>query len=127
MAQKRFTNELKKTFEYIQNTLLKDYDSDNVTTEYFILSVLENDDSVANKILTKIMLQDSMESAKLHFYQWLSQNAKSFGGKKGYDSIFERSIKSAKEMAVQCNSKSINSGPCIVFGIQEQPRYCKIF
>jgi len=127
MAQKRFTNELKKTFEYIQNTLLKDYDSDNVTTEYFILSVLENDDSVANKILTKIMLQDSMESAKLHFYQWLSQNAKSFGGKKGYDSIFERSIKSAKEMAVQCNSKSINSGHVLFSVFKNNPDIVKYF
>ena len=89
MAEKKFTNELKQTFDYIKNTILKEYDCDKISTEYFIISILENEYSVGNKVLSKIMLHDSMENAKVHFYQWLSQNAKSFGGKKEYDDIFE--------------------------------------
>lgn len=110
MTEKKFTNELKQTFEYIQNHLLKEYDCDKISTEYFILSVLENENSIGNKILSKVMLYDSMENAKVHYYQWLSQNAKSFGGTKEYDDVFEKSIKNAKTLAIQQKSKTINSG-----------------
>lgn len=110
MAEKKFTNELKRTFDYIKNTILKEYDCDKISTEYFIISVLENEYSVGNKVLSKIMLHDSMENAKVHFYQWLSQNARSFGGTKEYDDIFEKSIKKAKTLATEQKSKTINSG-----------------
>ena len=42
MAEKKFTNELKQTFDYIKNTILKEYDCDKISTEYFIISILEN-------------------------------------------------------------------------------------
>lgn len=110
MAEKKFTNELKQTFDYIQNTLLKEYNCDKISTEYFVLSVLENDDSVGNRVLSKIMLHDSMENAKIHFYEWLSQNSRSFGNTKEYDELFDKSIKNAKTLASQQKSKTINSG-----------------
>ena len=110
MAEKKFTNELKQTFDYIKNTILKEYDCDKISTEYFILSILENEYSIGNKVLSKVMLHDSIENSKVHFYQWLSQNAKSFGGKKEYDDIFEKSIKKAKTLATEQKSKTINSG-----------------
>ena len=110
MVEKKFTNELKQTFDYIQNTILKQYECDKITTEYFILSVLENTNSIANKVLSKIMLYDNIEEAKIHFYQWLSQNAKSFGGTKEYDDVFDKCIKNAKLYATQQKSKTINSG-----------------
>ena len=110
MIEKRFTNELKQTFDYIQNTILKEYDTDKITTEYFILSVLENNETIANKVLSKIMLHGDMEETKIHFYQWLSQNAKSFGNVKVYDDVFDKSINDAKTLATQQKSKTINSG-----------------
>lgn len=111
---KKFTNELKKSFDYIQTTLLKQYDCDKIPTEYFILSLLENEYSIGNKVLSKVMLHDTMESAKLHFYQWLSSNVKSFGGTKEYDSVFQSSIAVAKELATEQKSRSINSGHVLV-------------
>lgn len=114
MAEKKFTNELKQTFDYIKNTILKEYDCDKISTEYFIISILENEYSVGNKVLSKVMLHDSIENTKVHFYQWLSQNAKSFGGKKEYDDIFEKSIKKAKTLATEQKSKTINSGHVLV-------------
>ena len=110
MIDKKFTNELKQTFDYIQNTLLKEYDCDKIATEYFILAVLQNDFCVGHKVLTKIMLHDTMEKAKVYFYQWLSMNAKTFGSVKQYDEIFERSINNARLLAVKQKSKTINSG-----------------
>lgn len=110
MVDKKFTNELKQTFDYIQNTLLKEYDCDKIATEYFILAVLQNDFCVGHRVLAKIMLHDTMEKAKVYFYQWLSMNAKTFGSVKQYDEIFERSINNARLLAVKQKSKTINSG-----------------
>lgn len=127
MAEKKFTNELKQTFDYIKNTILKEYDCDKISTEYFIISILENEYSVGNKVLSKIMLHDSMENAKVHFYQWLSQNAKSFGGTKGYDDIFEKSIKKAKTLATEQKSKTINSGHVLLSIFSNNANISKYF
>lgn len=117
MKEKRFTNELKQVFDYIQNTILKEYDTDVITTEYFILSIFENDYSVANKVLSKVMLHDDIENAKAHFYEWLSQNAKKIKGTCKYDEVFEESVSDAKVMATKDKSKTINSGHmlCCIF------------
>ena len=127
MAEKKFTNELKQTFDYIRNNILKQYDCDKITTEYFILSILENTESVANKVLSKIMLHDSIEEAKMHFYQWLSQNARSFGGNKEYDEVFDRSIKNANVLAIQQKSKTINSGHVLLSVINNNAEINKYF
>ena len=95
MKEKRFTNELKQVFDYIQNTILKEYDTDVITTEYFILSIFENDYSVANKVLSKVMLHDDIQNAKAHFYEWLSQNAKKIKDTCKYDEVFEESVSDA--------------------------------
>ena len=127
MAEKKFTNELKQTFDYIRNNILKQYDCDKITTEYFILSILENTESVANKVLSKIMLHDSIEEAKMHFYQWLSQNARSFGGNKEYDEVFDRSIKNANVLATQQKSRTINSGHVLLSVISNNAEINKYF
>lgn len=127
MAEKKFTNELKQTFDYIRNNILKQYDCDKITTEYFILSILENTESVANKVLSKIMLHDSIEEAKMHFYQWLSQNARSFGGNKEYDEVFDRSIKNANVLAIQQKSRTINSGHVLLSVINNNAEINKYF
>ena len=59
MAEKKFTNELKQAFDYIQNTILKEYETDKISTEYFILSILSNDFTVGYKVLSKIMLNET--------------------------------------------------------------------
>lgn len=116
MTESRFTNELKQTFDYIQNVILKDYDCDKITTEYFVLSVLANDFTVGYKVLSKIMLHDTMEKAKIHFIQWLSMNVNGTGATKQYDELFERCISNAKLLALQQKSHMINSGH-ILFSI----------
>lgn len=127
MAEKKFTNELKKLFDYIQNTLLKQYDCDKITTEYFIVAILDNDFSIGNKILSKIMLLDTMEAAQTYFYQWLSTNTRNLGGKKEYDDVFEKSIQDAKKIATLQKSKTINSGHVLSCILNNNTRINKYF
>ena len=126
MAEKKFTQELKEVFDYIQNTLLKLYNSDKIGPEYFILSVLENEKTIAYKVLSKIMLNDVLEKTKLHFYQWLSANTKTFGIIKKYDAVFEKSVTDANLLSMRQKSNFINSGQllfCILKNSEELNRY----
>ena len=128
MAEKKFTQELKEFFDYIQNTLLKLYNSDKIGPEYFILSVLENEKTIAYKVLSKIMLNDVLEKTKLHFYQWLSANTKTFGIIKKYDAVFEKSVTDANLLSMRQKSNFINSGQllfCILKNSEELNRYFK--
>lgn len=128
MTEKKFTQELKEVFEYIQNTLLKLYNSDKIGPEYFILSILENEKTIAYKVLSKIMLNDVLEKTKLHFYQWLSANTKTFGIIKKYDAVFEKSVTDANLLSMRQKSNFINSGQllfCILKNSEELNRYFK--
>ena len=128
MAEKKFTQELKEVFDYIQNTLLKLYNSDKIGPEYFILSVLENEKTIAYKVLSKIMLNDVLEKTKSHFYQWLSANTKTFGIIKKYDAVFEKSVTDANLLSMRQKSNFINSGQllfCILKNSEELNRYFK--
>lgn len=127
MVETKFTEELKKIFEYIQNPLLKEYDTDKITTEYFILSLLENDFSIGNRILTKIMLLDTIEETKLHFYQLLSTNARVISGKRSFDEVFQKSVSDAKQMSIQEKSRTINSGHMLSSVIANSPSIGKYF
>ena len=110
MAEKKFTNELKQAFDYIQNTILKEYETDKISTEYFILSILSNDFTVGYKVLSKIMLNETLEKSRLHFVQWLSMNTKKLGETFQYDELFEKSINDASILAFKQKSNIINSG-----------------
>lgn len=110
MIEKKFTEELGKLINYIDKTLLKKYNTDNITTEYFILAVLENDYSVGNKILSKIMLLDTIAKAKEYYYGLISNNINKINGAKHFDGLFKKSIMDANELSKQQCSKKINSG-----------------
>ena len=128
MTEKKFTQELKEIFDYIQNTLLKMYNSDKIGAEYFILSVLENEKTIAYKVLSKIMLYETLEKAKIHFYQWLSSNVKTFGIMRKYDDVFEKSVNEANLMSLRQKTKNINSGQllyCMIKNSEELNRYFK--
>ena len=127
MIDRKFTKELKDIFDYIQNTLLKEYDCDKISTEYFVLAVLMNEFCVGHKVLSKIMLSETIEKAKVYFYQWLSTNAKSFGGTKQYDEVFQKCISNVKLLAIKQRSKTINSGHMLFSIMMNNPEINRYF
>lgn len=110
ISEKKFTNELKQIFDYIHNTLLKEYKCDKICTEYFVLAALEKSDNVANKVLSKIMLTESLDGAKAHYNEWMAMNIKSTTGQTIYDATFEDCIQYSSEISSQQNANVINSG-----------------
>ena len=73
MFEANFTNEAANVFQYIKDNLIKKYPSDKITIEYFILSVLENEDSIGYQILSKSTLTSTLNGIHDWFVQLLSK------------------------------------------------------
>lgn len=127
MLEKKFTSELKGIFDYIKDELLKLYDCDKVTAEYFILSVLENENCAANKVLSKIMLHDSIEEFKIHYHDMLMRMSKPQGGKKEYSEIFDLCVKNAGILAARQKTDAINSAQLLFSIVVSDKQISKYF
>ena len=110
MTNSKFTQELKDIFRYIQQTLLAKYDTDTVSKDYFILSVLDNEKSVGYRILSKIMLHDVLEDIREHFLQNVSSKPQQTSLLKRYDEAIEQAISDAGVLSARQKSSTINSG-----------------
>ena len=103
-----FTNEATKVFQYIKDTLLKRYPSNKVTIDYFLLSVLENEDSTAYQILSKTTLISTLNAMREWFIQNLSRNGDvQISDHITYDILFDKCIETVKS---QFSTNSVSSG-----------------
>ena len=108
MFEANFTNEAANVFQYIKDNLIKKYPSDKITIEYFILSVLENEDSIGYQILSKSTLTSTLNG----IHDWFVQLLSKFSSQKdvdniSYDTIYDRTIELAKK---DYNVDNITSG-----------------
>ena len=69
MFESSFSCEATNVLQYIKDWLLKKYPTNRVTTDYFLLSVLENEESVAYQILSKSTLSSTLNNMR----DWLVQ------------------------------------------------------
>ena len=127
MNENKFTDELKKVFEYIQNTLLKEYETDRISGEYFVLAVMMNEFSVGYKVMSKIMLNETLEKAKVYYFQWLSMHTKASVGTKHYDDTFEKCVNNARLLAAKQKSRDINSGHILFSVLTMNPEMNRYF
>lgn len=109
MTENNFTSEAIEVLKHIKTKLIQEYPSYRITIEYFLLSVLQNSDSVAYKMLSRSTLTSTLESLKT----WLITALSEFG--KGnitsneivYDSMYDRCIEYGKK---NFSSEKLNSG-----------------
>ena len=98
MTDCKLSKEAKSVFEYIKNSLVGEFPNKIITTEYFMLSVMENTDSVAFQILQKTMLSESIDTMKKFYVKYLTENSNaSFEGTPLFDKVFDKYIESASE------------------------------
>ena len=74
MKKYKFTTETKELFEYIENTLVKEFPTDNIIIEYFLLSIFENEECTAYVSLSKTMLNMSMNVMREWYVKYLQSN-----------------------------------------------------
>ena len=74
-TKRKPTTELLLVFKYIIDNLLKEYPSDKVTSPYFIIAFLEADNNIANKILSKFLMNNQIQYINEQCFKYLSINS----------------------------------------------------
>jgi ATP-dependent Clp protease ATP-binding subunit ClpC len=69
---RRMTVELASVLDYIKQNIIKEYPSDKIIPEHFLLSVLDNEQCAAYKTINKIMFNETIEMLKSWYRQYLS-------------------------------------------------------
>ncbi len=78
VTKNNLTPELKKIFKYIQETLTKEYPTNVIGLDYFIIAVLENEKCTAYQIIDKTMLSKGKADLKNDLSSYLTQESKRY-------------------------------------------------
>lgn len=116
MGDKNFTEELEQIFTYIKENLIKEFPTDKITVEYFMLSVLENDTSIAYKSLSRTMLNESMDVMKEWYYKYLANNTRQITDNYQFDNELKHYIDLSDVEKEKLNLDKINSACfCVLY------------
>ena len=69
---KKSTKELTDVIEYINNTLLGEYPTEKITSEYFLLAILNNEDCYAYRTISQIMLTETIDVLRSWCYKHIA-------------------------------------------------------
>ena len=70
----QLTTELKRVFTNIKQDLIKEYPNNKILIEYFLMSILNDENSVAYQIIEKITLSETIDVLKETISRFLSSN-----------------------------------------------------
>lgn len=88
----KFTNECRKVFQYMKDTIASLYPGRRITAEHYILSVADNKDCAAYKILSELMISDNLSK----LWKWCTTRAESNVGMPiatmSYDKTFDKCL-----------------------------------
>lgn len=108
MFETNFTNEAVNIFQYIKNELIKKYPTTRLTIDYFLLSILENEDSIAYQILSKTTLASTLNTMHDWFVRSILRTSHSqISDRVEYDSLYDKCIETVKN---EFNVNNITSG-----------------
>lgn len=117
-SEKNITKELKDIFTYIKEDLAEEYPSSILSTEYFIMAILDKKDCTAYKILSRIMLSESINVIEAWHKQHLSNNSSPIKADNiTLDKVFDTYIDVADSIAKETESEAISSAHllCAIF------------
>lgn len=88
----KFTNECKKVFSNLKDTIIQMYPSKRIRGEHYILSIGESKNCEAYKILSGLMLSESMDE----LFGWCLEKINKAGGSPGttlqYDKLYDKCL-----------------------------------
>lgn len=115
---KEITKELKTLFTYIKDDLSSEFPKNILTPEYFVLAVLVNKDCTAYKILSRVMLGDSIKVMVEWYQKYLSDNSSIISnGQVTLDKSFDVYMKVAEKLSDETVSDNVSSAHllCAIF------------
>lgn len=106
------TREYQNIFDYMQDVLGNEFPTSEYTPEYVILSILDNVRCHANLIMDSVLMSESMEYLRRHYYNELkTKKNKPIIDKKAFSYNKELSdlIKCVAEEAIEHNSTNVGT------------------
>ena len=79
MAELRRTQEYQDVFAYMQGVLYNEFPTQEFTPEYLILSILDNARCHANILMDNVLMSESMEYLRMHYYDELKTTKRKKG------------------------------------------------
>ena len=117
MVETNFTTEAINIFQYIKDKLIKEHPTNKITIEYFLLAILENEDSTAYQILSRSTLTSTLVSIRDWLSQTLSDNKTEIKTDNiVYDTIYDRCIEYGKN---NFNISTLTSGHMLLSVLKE--------
>jgi ATP-dependent Clp protease ATP-binding subunit ClpC len=110
MEDTQFSDELNGIFRYIQETLLKEYDTEEISIYHFIVASIQKHGTISNKILNKILFSDNITQLNTDYRKILSQKLKRVSNERNFDTEFKNCIRVAKWGARHDKVQQTNSG-----------------
>jgi ATP-dependent Clp protease ATP-binding subunit ClpC len=111
-----YTVELKRVLTLINKNLLDDYPSKKITTEHFVLALLNSKQSIAYKVLSRMISQSNLDSIYDFYASFLHENIPPLlppgkdGDKPiGYDSTFSNHLTSANDEKEKLNDPKVST------------------
>lgn len=102
-----FSDELKSVFKYIEDIILKKYPSNIITADYFLLSVIEDEDCLAHKALSRVMFYNTFNILKEIYSNKIAMNSTNQMDFK--DITLDESLQNAINDIIKNNKQSVNS------------------
>lgn len=76
MIPLKLTQEFQDVYSYIENVLGNEFPTNEFTADYLILSILDNTKCHANIIMDNLLMSESMDYLRQHFYEELKSKPK---------------------------------------------------
>lgn len=124
MVEHNLTNEAKVVFRYIKETLVEKYPTKNITLDYFIIAMMDNDTCVAHRSLERIALGDTLNQIYSTFHKRLTDNGIVALAEKP---LFDKAYDTVLDSIEDTGDKTITTGHVLLSILKNDDTICSIF
>lgn len=124
---KNLSKEIISVFEYIKNVLYKEYQSISLDEHVYILSILRNEECLAHKALSSIVMESTLNDMKVFFTDKITLYADTETREKSVSSVFDGYFNECDDMCQQLNANEINSAFLLMAIMKKNEEISKIF
>lgn len=118
------TTELKRIFTHIKQELTKEYPTNKIVIEYFLMSILYDESSIAYQIIEKVTLSEVIEILQQTIVKFLTSKTDQIQLKKQplFDEVYDEYIKN-----ISNKNKQIDSGLFLIEILKNNKEINKTF
>ena len=118
------TTELKRIFTHIKQELIKEYPTNKIVIEYFLMSILYDESSIAYQIIEKVTLSEVIEILQQTIVKFLTSKTDQIQLKKQplFDEVYDEYIKNISK-----KNKQIDSGLFLIEILKNNKEINKTF